>query len=199
MNDGEKLRVVAKYGAPNSSQILNVFMYEYAGAGDTDADVLTACDTFFTSEWGSDWANLASDDFTFDEIELDVLNTSGTVKRNIGSTPIGLTGNLAPDMSPIGACYLLSADTIEPKQRGRKYVPGLDQDGVIDGLLTAARLVTAALLAVEYLDTITGILAGELTPGVLSRTLIAFEPFIASGSITDVPAYQRRRKPNVGS
>lgn len=199
MNDGEKLRVVAKYSAPNSSQILNVFMYEYNGAGDTDLDVLSACDTFFTDEWGPDWQALASNDFTFDELELDVLNTTGTVKRNIGSTPIGLTGSVVADMTPIGACYLLGADTIKPKQRGRKYVPGLENQGIVDGLLTAARLVTAALLAIEYLDTIQGILAGDLTPGILSRTLASFEPFVASGSITDVPAYQRRRKPNVGS
>ena len=199
MNDGEKLRVVAKYSAPNSSQILNVFFYEYTGAGDTDADVLSACDTFFTDEWGPDWQALAGDDFTFDEIELDVLNSTGTVKRNIGSALIGLQGDFITDMTPIGACILLSADTAKPKQRGRKYIAGLESNGIVNGLLTAARLVTAALLTAEYLDTITGILAGELTPGVLSRTLQAFEPFVASGTITDVPAYQRRRKPNVGS
>lgn len=199
MNDDENLRVVCRYSAPNSSEMLCVHMYQYTGAGDTDADVLTACDTFFTSEWGPDWQTFASTDMSFDEIELDVLKDNGEVKRNIGSAAIGLSGQQASDMSPSGVAALITADTSLPKQRGRKYVPGLAEGDIVDGLITVARLATLALLTVEYLDSITGILAGELTPGVLSRTLADFKPFISSGAITDVPAYQRRRKPNVGS
>lgn len=199
MNDDENLRVVCRYSAPNSSEMLCVHMYRYTGAGDTDADVLTACDTFFTSEWGPDWQQMASDDFSFDEIELDVLKDNGEVKRNIGSAAIGLSGTAASDMSPSGVCALLTADTALPKQRGRKYVPGLFEAGIVDGLITVAQVANLVLLVVEYLDTITGILAGTLTPGVLSKPLGDFKTFVSSGAVTDVPAYQRRRKPNVGS
>lgn len=199
MNDLEILRVVCRYSAPNSSEMLCVHWYQYTGAGDTDADVLTVVDNFFTGDWGVDWANFASQDFDFDEIELDVINTDGTVKRNIGSAPIGVAGSVAADMEPSGVCALLTADTQFPLQRGRKYVPGVDEVGVVDGLLNAARIATLALLTIEYLDQISGILAGQLDPGLLSRTLMTFVPFISSGAVTDVPAYQRRRKPNVGS
>lgn len=199
MNDDENLRVVCRYSAPNSSEILNVHMYQYTGAGDTDADVLTACQTFFEDEWGPDWVSLASQELTFEEIELDVLKDNGEVKRNIGSAIIGLAGGDANDMMPSGVAALLSADTDLPKQRGRKYIAGLGDNGIVDGLIVAGKIATLVLLALEYLDDITGILAGTLSPGVLSRTLTTFKPFIASGAVTDVPAYQRRRKPNVGS
>lgn len=199
MISGEILRVVARYSAPNSSEMLNVHWYQYTGAAASDLDVLSACDTFFTDEWGPDWVAFAGNDYSFDEIELDVISTLGFVVRNLGSSPIGLTGSVGSDMTPSGVAALLVADTDTPKQRGRKYVPGLNEGDVVDGLITAARLVTLALLTMEYLDVISGILAGQLEPGVLSRPLTSFKPFIASGAITDVPAYQRRRKPNVGS
>lgn len=199
MNDDENLRVVCRYSAPNSSEMLCVHMYQYTGAGDTDADVLTAMETFFTDDWGADWQASAADDFSFDEIELDVLKDNGEVKRNIGSAAIGLVGLRVGDMCPSGVAALLTADTDLPKQRGRKYVPCLADIDVVDGLITAARIVTLALLTAEYLDVVQGILAGELTPGILSRTLGDFKPFVASGAVADVPAYQRRRKPNVGS
>lgn len=199
MNDEEILRVVCRYSAPNSSEMLNVHWYQYSGAGDTDADVLNSVGVFFTGEWGADWVNFAGNDFDFDEVELDVINLDGTVKRNIGSDPIGLTGSVGGDMEPSGVAALLVADTDTPKQRGRKYLAGLSVGDVVDGLITATRLATLALLVVEYLDDIFNGISGTLTPGVLSKPLVAFKPFISSGAITDVPAYQRRRKPNVGS
>lgn len=199
MNDDENLRVVCRYSAPNSSEMLCVHMYQYTGAGDTDADVLTAVTSFFTDEWGPDWQDMASDDLSFDEIELDVLKDNGEVKRNIGSAAIGLAGTNLSDMSPSGVAALLTADTDLPKQRGRKYVPGLYEAGIVDGLITAAEIAKLVLLVLEYLDDITGILAGVLKPGVLSRTLGDFKNFVSSGAVTDVPSYQRRRKPNVGS
>lgn len=196
---GENLRVVAKYTAPNSSEILNVFYYAYSGAGDTDAAVLAECDTFFTDNWGLRWKNFASNDYRFTEIELDVLADDGTVTRNVGSAAIGLDGTLSVDMVPTGASALLTADTIFPKQRGRKFVPGLNENGVLDSLITPTSLALLVLLTVEYIAAITGTLNGQLTPGVLSRTLVDFVAFGSSGAVTDVPAYQRRRKPNVGS
>lgn len=199
MVSGETLRVVLRYSAPNSSEILNVFHYAYSGAGDTDADVLTACDTFFTDDWGDAWANVTSDDLSISEIELDVINDDGTVLRNIGSAAIGVTGVNAVDMSATGVAALLTADTIFPKQRGRKFVPGLSEGSLEDSLIAAGTIALLALLTLEYLADITGILNGQLTPGILSRTLQNFVAFESSGAVTDVPAYQRRRKPNVGS
>lgn len=199
MNDGENLRVVARYSAPNTSEIQNVFFYQYTGAGDDDADVLAECDTFFTNNWGDDWAAQATSDMTLDSIDLDVLKDNGDVKRNIGTAIINVPGDLPEDGVSSGVSSLITADTALPKQRGRKYVPGATDNGIVDNLLVAARLATLALLTVEYLASITGTLNGTLDPGVLSRTLGSFQPFISAGTITDVPAYQRRRKPGVGS
>ena len=199
MVSGETLRVVAKYSAPNSSEILNVFHYAYSGAGDTDEDVLDECVTFFTDNWGAKWADFASNDLDFDEIELDVISDQGLVVRNVGSAPIGVPGGYVQDMCPTGVAALITADTIFPKQRGRKFVPGLSEIYVADSLMETAAIVKLALLVIEYLATIDGLLNGELTPGILSKTLENFVAFQSSGAVTDVPAYQRRRKPNVGS
>jgi hypothetical protein len=93
----------------------------------------------------------------------------------------------------------MQADTAFPRTKGRKYVPGIPEGQVVDGLIIAGQLVNLALLLAEYVGVIPAGVTAVLTPGVISRVTETFRPFLAAGSITDIPAYQRRRKPNVGA
>jgi len=56
-----------------------------------------------------------------------------------------------------------------------------------------------ALLLLEYLGDVPTAGTGVLIAGLASKTLNQFVPFLSAGLIEDTPAYQRRRKPNVGS
>jgi hypothetical protein len=196
---GEIIRVALHYSAPNTSDALNVFWYQLSDNDESDEDILDDLDTYFTSGWGTVWDDLASADWTMDFIEVDVINTDGTVSRNIGQALTPVTGTRAEDMEPSAVCGLLVADTSDPTKRGRKYVPGAGEDNIADGLWQSTAVTTLlALLAAYILDIPVGV-SGVLTAGILSRVSSAFEGFVGSGQTTDVPAYQRRRKPNVGS
>lgn len=198
---GEILRMAVYYGAANSSVPQNVFVFELQGADVPDATVLTSMSLWIEEEWHPDWSDIASNEVTIDAITLDILNPDGTVERNIGSDAFtGLAGDVISDNDSAAVAAYMQADTAIPKTRGRKYVPGIADTRIENGLINAVTLAQMVVLAATYVterDLVGG--TAQLVPGVLSRTLAQFVPFLQAISVTDVPAYQRRRKPNVGS
>lgn len=197
--DGQIFRATVHYIVPNSSDIQNVFYWEYQGGATANQNVLDAIVDWLTNGWGDRWIALASTDAVLDSVEVIGVNPDGTTQVNVGSEELGLVGIETSDILTGVVSMFLQADTATPGHKGRKYVPGLGDSDVVDGLIGASQLVTMLLLLGEWLLTLTAVGPGELVPGLLSRTLVQFLPFLDAGSITDVPAYQRRRKPNVGS
>lgn len=195
---GEIFRAALHYLIPGASDVLNVFTWEYNGSGDDDADVLSQLDVWFTNIWGPIWDNIASTDNDMSFIEVDVINPDGTVDRNIGQSATPVAGLQASDTEPAPVSGLIIADTAVAKTRGKKYVPGAGDAKIVDGVFDATTTNDLlALLAAWLLPiTVTGI--NTLEPGVLSRPAQAFRAFTGSGIVSSVPAYQRRRKLNVG-
>lgn len=199
MIDNEILRVALHYSLKGASDVMNVFHFQYQGAGDTDASVLADVETWLVDEWGADWANLTSDDANMLYADLDIISTLGTVVRNLGIATTPLIGGVAADEASVATSYFLLADTGFPTSRGKKYVPGVHDLAVVNGVITITHLALMVLLLSTWLTAVTTPLSGTLVPGLLSLTRAEFLPFTGSGLATDVPAYQRRRKPNVGS
>lgn len=195
----EIFRAAVHYTILNSSDVLNVFWWLYTGAGDPDADVLDEIEDFLESSWGVDWAANSSTDANMNFVDVDVINLDGTVLRNIGTALLDVDGTTGTDAEPGVVSQLITADTVLPKVRGRKFVPGIDDTLLVDGLLTSAALTNLVLMALDYTDPLTAGLVGVLTPGVLRKAAMLWEEFIGTATVSDVPAYQRRRKPNVGS
>lgn len=187
------------YTAPNASEMLNVFWWKIQTAGATDQEVLDTIDTWVSTQWGPDWDGLAATDFDLINLEVKVINPDGTVNRTLGNAVQTIAGTISNDMcAPAVSCYI-QADTIMAGVKGRKYVPGMSEIFLTDGLIESAVLTIMLLLLDEYVLPITLPGGGSLTPGVLRRAVSLFEFFISAGGVVDVPAYQRRRKPNVGS
>ena len=196
---GEILRVVHNFNVPNASAVQNVFWYELDSNAVVDATVLTGFDTYVTDVWAEAWAVAADQNVTLETIDLDVVNLDGTVKRNIGTATIAVAGDqVTSDSTPGVVSGYLRANTALPKVNGSKYIPGFT-DGLLESGLWGTTATNVLLdLLLEWL-TFISIGGGDFIPGVLRRIAGAFEPFNVSGDVTDVPAYQRRRKPNVGS
>lgn len=199
MIDGEVLRVALHYAMKGASDVMNVFHFVYEGTGDTDSSVLTNIEDWLTDVWGVDWALLASDDADMTFADVDIVNTLGEVVRNLGVATAAVVGGNNTDESAVAAAYFMMADTGFPKNRGKKYVPGLTEVALVDGLLSITYLAKLVVLLSTWMTTETSPSNGELVPGIMSLTKAAFLAFTGSGYATDVPAYQRRRKPNVGA
>lgn len=197
--EGEIFRCTVDYSAPNASAIQNVFWWVYHGTPTANLNVLNAIDSFITLNWGPDWQDFASQDFTLVQGHVQRVNPNGTIAGELGVFTPNLIGGVAEDLLTGVVAGYAQAFTSTPGHFGRKYIPGPGDSVVVDGLLNPETLADLAVLLVDWLEVLSVGVTGSLAPGLLSRTLLLFLEFNATGSITDVPAYQRRRKPNVGS
>lgn len=199
VSPGDLLRVTIEYTAPNASVANNVFHYVVSGSSDSDDAVLDAVENWIDLDWGPRWNAIAANDAELTNFDLSVMFTDGRVQRNVGGRDINLSGGGGTGVAPAGACAFMTADTVKPKQTGRKYVPFIADSNITQGILDVTTMADLTALFLEWFIVLTSTGGAVLTPGLLSRTLLAFEPFLASGSTTNIVAYQRRRKPNVGS
>lgn len=198
-DQGEIIRLALNYLHPNTSQAMNVFWFRVDDASIADAVLLGELADWADTVWGTLWDDRADSNATLTHIDADVINTDGTVARNLGSEAINRPGTVAGDLLPAAVAGLLFADTAIPKAVGKKYIPMLVENVSAEGQWDAATVTYLLGLLALWLSGIDPDGGSFLTPGVLSRVLEAFVPFVAAGHTTDVPAYQRRRKPNVGS
>jgi hypothetical protein len=198
--NGEILRVVLEYIIPGASQVLNVFNWLIDDGAPSDEDVLADFADWAENVWGVNWADVAQDVAELDNVSIDVVDVQGHVLRNLGAQGIGLAGSVGGEIGVAAASGFLKADTAVPKTRGSKYVPGLGEGNLLDGVLTAETLADLLLLLADFFTVYVGTASSaRYQPGVVSRTAEAFEPFVEAGYVTSIPGYQRRRKPNSGS
>lgn len=195
---GEIVRINVQYVCPGYSDTFNVFYGEVLSVID-DEELLVLIDDWVTVHWGAAWIDFASSDMTLFQFDSDIINPNGTVARNLGGAVVNIAGTNAADVEPAAVSAYLLAYTSAPKSRGSKYVPGVPDLEVQDGHLTPALLVDLAILLLRFLSFDGSDLSEFLVAGILSRLAMEFREFSGGGLLTDVPAYQRRRKPNVGS
>jgi len=197
-DQGEIVRISLHYSIPGASDVLNVFFGEVAGSI-SDSALLDAIADWAELDWAPDWADMASADAQLVNFDADIVLNTGHVDRNLGGGLVGVSGTIASEVLPSGVAAYLLAYTAFPKSRGSKYVPGLTEGSVVDGIISPALLVELAILLLRFISFDGTALAEFLVAGVLARVAEEFRAFSGGGAITDVPAYQRRRKPNVGS
>ena len=198
-DEGDIIRAALRYSSLGASEQLNVFWYEVRGVGIGNPAMLQELATFFTDIWAPTWALIASDASQIVDLSVDIMNPDGTVKVNVGIEPIGVFGDAMQGVTPAANAGYLLAQTALPKSRGSKYIPGISEDAITDGTFSGGAVINLLALAALYLLPVETAVGAILQTGILSRPLAAFVEFIVEASTTDVPAYQRRRKPGVGS
>jgi len=193
---GEIVRIAIHYSGNNAGDVMNVFHFEITAGTGNDSDLMGDVEEFVIDSWVARWQLMASQGYTCENYEVDIINPDGTVNRNVGGDTVGVDGTVSGDALPAQCAYWMMAYTGVPKARGSKYVPGATETEVANGALTTGALADLALLLAIYLLPQGSVFT--LTPGVLSRVLEAFIPFIISGQIETLTATQRRRKVGVG-
>lgn len=196
---GEIFRTTVRYSAPGASEMLNIFHHVVAISDVDDIEGGNAINDFFLNSWAPDWASMAPNSSSLDDIKVDIVDVNGLVVRAVATYLIGQTGLVGGTVTAAAVSAYMLIKTEFPKVRGVKYVPGLSEDSVEEGELSAAALINMAFLLIEYATTIDAFGSSELVPGVVSESKLAFVPFLDTGLIETLPSYQRRRKENVGS
>ena len=189
------IRITPVFTAPNNTEAMNVWHFVHAGANDVNIeDHWSSIVSYFNALYGQIDDHLSTglegqrmeaydetDGFTLGEVAWPSFN-----------------GANVNDPLPSAVSLQVDFGTTDPAVRGRKYIPGLTEQAS-DGDIWYGDLLTDVASFISYLLT-NDILSGDLwlIPAVWSRKLADYKP-IMSGIIQAVAAYQRRRKPGIGS
>lgn len=196
---GEIVRVVISFGAPGASIAQNVFYYECQSSSADEQTALADVTTLFAANYLDNWATISEAECDAFLLEMDIVNGDGTVDRNIGDSDPDVQGDVTGDILPAANSGYLQANTERANSLGRKFVPFLLEGDQTDGYWVASVTSTLADMLADWLTILIVDTTADLVPGVVSRVTQTFLEFLGSGYVTNVPAYQRRRKPNVGS
>lgn len=200
ISEGDILKVVLDYFYPGASTALNVFHFVFGGVDKEEEDVLTDLVEWATNEWANHWEDLADDNTILESIAIQEVNNTGLVLRDIGTAVLNIPGtSVGGSVSPAAVAGYLQGDTVTPGVMGRKYVPGIEEAAISQGLFNATAVVTLGLLLLGYITPFNATLGGTYFPAVISKKLLDVALLQVSGLIETVPAYQRRRKVGVGS
>lgn len=194
------IRVTLSYQQANSSLPQTVFLFQNEDPIESDEDCVADFVDWVDTIWSPGWADFASSEVSIIHVGVDVLFPNGHVAYNVGASVLAIPGTVDGEpMTAATAGYLLGY-TSKPKSRGSKYVPGAGKDGAADNKFQSVLLAALVQMLAAYLLEFVGAeTAVGYLPGVLSRLTEEFVQFNGTGYVTDIPAYQRRRKPNVGS
>lgn len=196
---GEIVRVVISFASPGASVAQNVFYFELQTSSADEATTLEDTGDWFVANFLNTWSNISDASCEAFLLEMDILNGDGTVDRNIGDYATGVFGQGADDILPAAAAGYMQANSERSNSLGRKFIPFLMEVNQTDGFWTSATVSALAAILVDYLTAFAVDTTAFLVPGILSRVTQTFQEFLGSGYVTNVPAYQRRRKPTVGS
>jgi len=195
---GEIMRGTVRYSAPSASEGQNVFFWQLQGSGTDDQVAADKVEDWLTAAWGPVWSDLSADECEIESLQTDVVDQTGAILRSVDFALIGLAGQMGFTVSPAAVAAYIALKTITPRVTGSKYIPFVAEQTTEDGSFDATTLVAMAQLLLFYFDDLSLVTGDILETGVISSKLGAFAPFTASADIDAIPAYQRRRKANVG-
>lgn len=196
---GDIVRGVLSYTSPTGSIAQNVFFYELQDATADEQDVIDDLETGLAGAWIPYWQDLSDNSCVCIVLEADIVDGEGKVTKNLGQNLIGTAGSGVGEIMPAAVSGYIHHETERPGSLARKYVPFIAEGVIDDGLFDAGGLADLVLL-LAFLTSDVGVTGGALlVPGILSRVTQSFQEMLGNGYTTDVPAYQRRRKPYVGS
>lgn len=199
--DGDILKVVASLVWLDGELNQNVFAAQIAGGGGPYADLDIVDDAITWLE--TLYANLVSqnsDEIDGSQVQVYKWDAPGDDFDEVGSNAWTYNPTGSGSHLPRGDAGLCLLGTTDPDVQGKKYIPALTIDSVVDGLYTAGYLVAALGFAEDWDTPFVGSESGaDWDPGVWSPT--AKDIFLSVGNyaVTAIPAYQRRRKNNVGA
>ena len=197
---GDILRVVASFLWTDGNINQNVFNALLSGAGSpwSDSDIADDAESWLDNMY----ANLSafmSDEIDGNEVIVYKYDTINDDWDEVASQAFTLNPTDTFDQLPRGAAALALLWTEDPDVQGKKYIPGTCEDYLTDGLYTSGMLTAMLAFAADWYTPFTGGTSGATwNPGVWSVAQTAFKTGVNHIAANAIPAYQRRRKRNVG-
>lgn len=197
---GDILRVVASFLWTDGNVNQNVFNAVVTGGGSPwpDADI-----TDDAEAWLDDmYLNLVgqlSDEIDGNEVIVYKYDALDDDWDEVASQSWTFNPNELTDQLPRGVAALVRLWTSDPDVQGKKYIPALTEGALVDGLFGAGLLTALLAFAADWYAPFTGGTSGATwTPGIWSVAGTVFKAAVDHVAANAIPAYQRRRKRNIG-
>lgn len=193
------VRVVISYSSPNASIAQNVFLYRMQAQPAADLDLMTDVRDYFIAQHLDNWADMAATTSKAFLIEFDIISLLGLVDRNLGEFDLDVPGTVVSDPPSAAVSAYNQVTTERTRSVIKKYWPFIAEEIIGGGALGGPGIALMALILLDMLDSISITGGGNLKPGIRSTVDDTFYQIVQAGYVTDIMAYQRRRKPGVGS
>lgn len=198
--ENDILRIVASLLWTDGNVNQNVFNAKVSGGSPPYADTDIADDA---EDWLDDmYANLTtvvSDEIDGNEVLVYKYDPVNQDWDEVQSQSWTWDPTSTFDQLPRGVAGLVRLWTTDPDVQGKKYLPGMVEGALADGLWNATEVVIFLAFAADWYLPFVGAASGAtFTPGIWSVAQTAFLAAVDHVASSAIPAYQRRRKRTVG-
>lgn len=200
LSPGDIVRVVAQFLWTDGNINQNVFNALLSGAGSpwSDADIAADADAWLDNMYANLVSNM-SDEIDGNEVIIYKYDPINLDWDEVASAAWTFNPTDASEQLPRGSGPLVLLWTEDPDVQGKKYIPGTCEGFLVDGLFNATILTNLLAFAADWYTPFTGGTSGATwNPGVWSVAQAAFKTGVNHIAANAIPAYQRRRKRNVG-
>lgn len=206
INDGDVLRASVNISLPDNVIAQNVFywrLYDPTPNNPSDSQIKTALGLQLVDIYSTVEASIV-DDVTILDADIDVIEWAEDHWENVenlGIYTLAIAGDDTGNMAPHGVSAVVTANTIRPQTRGRKFIPGIGEEFFDESDATATLTTRLTNFLTQWMadQSVTG--ASYLVPVVVGMVGASAGGWydLISGVVNTIAGYQRRRKPGVGS
>lgn len=195
------LRVVASLLMPESVIAQNIFYTLLTGgAGPYDDDDVVSDIKDWIEDIYTSWASIGDSNVDLNTIQVYKYDSIDDDWDEVGDEVSSVVGLVAGDLLPHGVAGYTIVRSTDPDVSAMKYWAGLTEASQTEGSWVGATLTQMLAMNAIWLADDTGAITGaNFNPGVWSVKNNSFFEFIDTHLVKGSPAYQRRRKPGVGS
>ena len=197
---GDILKIVASMLQDDGNVAQNVYNAVVTGGGSpwADTDVVDDAEAWLDNLY----ANLTpyiSDELSGNEVVVYKYDAVGDDWDEVGSQSWTWSPVQANSQMPRAVAGLARLWTTDPDVQGKKYIAGLTDGHVQDGLLVSTLLTALLAFAADWYLPFTGGISGATwTPGIWSVAGTVFKAAVDHIAANAIPAYQRRRIRTIG-
>jgi len=202
ITNGDVLKVFIEFVLSDGTIAQNVFHFIADFAADHgDSTVGAAVETYLEDIYNA-LSTYLSSGFTINPSYLHKLAWNATLSKwEVDAlvdifTPT-ITHAAGGDELPNQIAAVLTANTLRPKSKGRKFLMGLVETASQSSDLVAGMITAMGVALAHYLADETVVDTDVLSPGVPREGVNSFLEF-ADGQVNSIVGTQRRRKPGVG-
>lgn len=196
----DTLKVVASLIWTDGEINQNVFACKVTSGAGPHADQDVADDMLdWVENMYLNYATRLSDEIDGSQVQVYKWDAVGTDWDEVATNAWTFNPSATGSQEPRGVAGLITMQTTDPDVQGKKYIPGFTATSLVDGLFSSGALIDALAFGADWYTPFVGATSGAtFTPGVWSVVNSLIYLMVNSFAASGIPAYQRRRKNNIG-